>query len=271
MPIVRDPLEPKISLWHFLAFYLRFLREKAGLSLTQCGKIIGVARSTVSNIEAGRQRPQEDQLVKLDDKYCTGGLLQLLYWFARNSHDPDWGRQLIRYEEQAKTIRLYHGKTIPRPFQTQDYMHALVEAAPHLDAEEIVKRRLARQQALLERERPPEFWVLLDESVLGCRVGGVSVMQAQLRHLRKMMELPNVIVRFVPSSAGAHRGFDGPFQVIGLEGRDVAYAGAQNGGRLIEGLNETRDFWTKFDHIGAKALSEEASRALVDQYLEQYV
>src|SRR5690606_8231948 len=73
MPLVRDPIEPKISLWHLLAFYLRFLREKEGLSLTQCGKIIGVARSTVSNIEAVRQRPQEDQLAKLDHTYSTGG------------------------------------------------------------------------------------------------------------------------------------------------------------------------------------------------------
>lgn len=124
MPIVRDPIEPKISLWHLLAFHLRFLREKEGLSLTQCGKIIGVARSTVSNIEAVRQHPQEDQLVKLDEKYNTGGLLQSLFWYARNTHDPDWGRQLVPHEEQGAAFRVYHGKTIPRPFQTADYMRA---------------------------------------------------------------------------------------------------------------------------------------------------
>ncbi len=38
MPIVREPLDPKISMWYFLAFYLRFWREKMGLSLTQCGR-----------------------------------------------------------------------------------------------------------------------------------------------------------------------------------------------------------------------------------------
>ncbi|MFI0366840.1 helix-turn-helix transcriptional regulator [Actinomadura sp. 1N219] len=270
MPIVRDPLEPKISLWHLLAFYLRFLREKAGLSLTQCGKIIGVTRSTVSNIEAGRQRPQEDQLVKLDEKYGTGKLLQLMLWFARNAHDPDWGRQLVRYEEQSESIRIYHGRTIPRPFETEEYIRALVDEGTAEDAEAEVAERIARQQALLDREKPPFLWVLMDESVLSCWVGGRDVMKAQLIHLRKMMDLPNVIVRFVQSSAGAHRGFDGPFQVISIEDRDVAYAGAQNGGRLIEGPGEVRDFWTKFEHIGAKALPADASRDLVDQYLEQY-
>lgn len=270
MPIVRDPLDPKISLWHFLAFYLRFLREREGLSLTQCGKIIGVARSTVSNIEAGRQRPQEDQLAKLDDKYGTGNLLLVLFWYARNTHDPDWGRQLVPHEEQAEAVRVYHGKTIPRPFQTEEYMRALAAAGRGEDADDTVARRLARQQVLLDREKPPFFYVILEEEVLRARVGGPEVMKAQLAHLREMMDLPNVIIRFVQASAGAHEGFDGPFQIISLERRDVAYAGAQYGGRLIEAAGEVRDLWARFDRIGAKALPEDASRALVEQYLEQY-
>ncbi|MBO2458005.1 helix-turn-helix domain-containing protein [Actinomadura violacea] len=270
MPEVRAPLNPKIDLWHFLAFYLRFLREREGLSLTQCGKIIGVARSTVSNIEAGRQRPQEDQLVKLDERYGTGTLLQVMLWYARNAHDPDWGRQLIRYEERADAIRLYHGKSIPRPFQTEEYMRALAVAGNPEDTDNAVARRLARQRALLEREKPPFLCIILDEGVLGSCVGGREVMMAQLTHLREMMGLPHVIIRFLQPSAGAHEGFDGPFQIISLEGRDVAYSGAQYGGRLIEDPGEVRGLWATFDRIGAKALPEDASRALVEQYLEQY-
>jgi transcriptional regulator with XRE-family HTH domain len=270
MPIVRDPLDPKISLWHLLAFYLRFLRESAGLSLTQCGRIIGVARSTVSNIEAGRQRPQEDQLKKLDAKYETGLLLQLLLWFARMAHDPDWGRQLIKYEEQAEIVRAYHSKSIPRPFETEEYMRALVRAGSIKDKDAEIAERIARQQSLLEREEPPRFWMILDEGVLACNVGGSDVMKGQLMQLRQMMDLPNVSVRFIQPSAGAHPGFDGPFQLISLEDRDVAYAGAQSGGRLIEGPGEVREFWNTFEQISAKALPEDASCALVDQYLEQY-
>jgi transcriptional regulator with XRE-family HTH domain len=269
MPIVREPIEPKISLWHLLAFYLRFLREKEGLSLTQCGKIIGVARSTVSNIEAVRQHPQEDQLVKLDKKYGTGELLQFLFWYARNTHDPDWGRQLVPHEEQARAFRSYHGKSIPRPFQTEDYMRALAVAGKSDAAEDSVARRLARQQVLLDRERPPFFYMILEEEVLRACVGGPRVMKAQLAHLRGMMDLPHVIIRFIQPSAGAHEGFDGPFQIISLERRDIAYAGAQYGGRLIEAPGEVRDLWVRFDRIGAKALPEDASCALVEQYVEQ--
>ena len=95
-------------------------------------------------------------------------------------------------------------------------------------------------------------------------------MKAQLAHLQEMMGLPNVIIRFIQSSAGAHEGFDGPFQIISMERRDIAYAGAQYGGRLIEAGSEVRDLWARFDRIGAKALPEDASRALVEHYLEQY-
>lgn len=52
MPTVRDPLNPKISLWHMLAYLLRWEREKNGLSLAQWGKIASAAPSTVSNIDS---------------------------------------------------------------------------------------------------------------------------------------------------------------------------------------------------------------------------
>ncbi|WP_420865750.1 helix-turn-helix domain-containing protein [Actinomadura welshii] len=80
MPIVREPLDPKVSMWYFLAFYLRFWREKTGLSLTQCGEIMGVTRGTVSNFEAGRRRLQDDHVERWTDtsgqdcyfSFCSG-------------------------------------------------------------------------------------------------------------------------------------------------------------------------------------------------------
>ncbi|MFD0856869.1 helix-turn-helix transcriptional regulator [Actinomadura adrarensis] len=270
MPIVRDPLEPKISLWHFLAFYLRFLREKAGLSLTQCGQIIGVARSTVSNIEAGRQRPQEDQLKKLDAKYGTGRLLQLMLWFARMAHDPDWGRQLIKYEEEAVSIKWYHGQVVPLALQTDDYIRAYVEASTHKDLDAVTARRIARRDAYLERGNSVRTWVVIDEAVLARLVGDCRTMREQLEHLVKVSHLPHVSVRVIPFTSGAHMGVDGSLKIVSLEDRDIAYSGAQNGGRLIESPGEVREMSIMFDSIGVKATSEDASRDLIEQYLERY-
>ncbi|WP_067482508.1 helix-turn-helix domain-containing protein [Actinomadura hibisca] len=270
MPIVRDPLDPKISMWHFLAFYLRYQRKKEGLSLTQCGKIIAAARSTVSNMEAGRQRPQDDQMALLDDRYGTGALLQLLLWYARMAHDPDWGRQLVKYEEAASLIKMFHGQVIPPVFQTDAYTWAYVQAAITKDHEGAMARRVARRQALLARGMEVDLWAVIDESVLARPVGDAGTMKEQLEHLLYMSSLPNVSLRVVPFTSGAHLGVDGPLQLLSLGTRDVAYSGAQNGGRLIESPSEVRELSVIFDRIGAKAASEEASVDIFKQYLERY-
>jgi transcriptional regulator with XRE-family HTH domain len=257
-------------MWHFLAFFMRFMREKAGMSLAQCGEIMGAARSSVSNLEAGRRRPQEDHMRLLDKHYGTGLLFQLLLWFARMAHDPDWARQCMEYERESKAIKTYHGKAIPRPFQTEGYIRALLETGSNKDIEAATAMRVERQRLILERSDAPVLWMLIDESVLASPIGGPEVMKDQLKHLHAMASQQNVIMRIVPTSAGAHQGFDGPFQVICMEERDVAFAGAQHGGRLIEGPSEVRDFSTKFERIGAKALPEDASRALIERYLEKY-
>ncbi|MFD0856718.1 helix-turn-helix domain-containing protein [Actinomadura adrarensis] len=270
MPIVRDPLDPKISMWHFLAYYLRFMREKEGLSLTQWGKVIGAARSTVSNMEAGRHRLQEDHARIIDRTYGTGRLIELLLWYAQAAHDPDWFRQYSKYEEQASLVKIYNGEFIPLPLQTDEYTWAYVQETDTKDPEALQGTRVKRKRAMLDREDPPYLMVLIHESVLASVVGGPAVMKDQLKYLLKLVMVPTMSVRVVPFTAGAHRGCDGSFQVISLDGRDIAYAGAQNGGRLIEEPSEAREFSFKFDRISAKALPEDGSRALIEQYVERY-
>ncbi|MFC9973113.1 helix-turn-helix domain-containing protein [Spirillospora sp. NPDC127200] len=270
MPIVRDALDPKISMWHFLAFYLRFWREREGLSLTQCGQIIGAARSTVSNMEAGRRRPQDDHMRQLDAKYGTGVLFQLLLWYARMVHDPDWLRQFGQYEKLALSIKAYHNHVIPHLLQTDAYTWAYVQLGPFKDFKAEQAIRIARKRAVLDGDDPPDVWALIDESALARPVGSLETMRGQLRHLLSMGELPHVSVRVVPFSSGAHLGADGPLQLISLESRDIAYSGAQGGGRLIEAPGEVRILATTLERISAKAESEDASRDLIEQYLERY-
>jgi hypothetical protein len=272
MPInVREPLDPKISLWHFLAWQLRCEREKQGLSLAQWGKVIGAARSTVSNIEAGRLKIDEKQAVAIDRHAGTGRLYEILLWYAHTAHNPDWFRQYSQYESTADVIKIYHGQAIPGPLQTDDYTRALLQAGEVRDVDAALAKRIARKRAILDREDPPFIWALMDESVLAFPVGSREVMKDQLEHLLEMADLPNVIVRVIPTSSGAHLGIDGPFRIISLGSRDVAYSGAQSGGRLIEGTSEVKALAVRFDRIGAKAASEDGSRALIKQYLERYL
>jgi hypothetical protein len=185
-------------------------------------------------------------------------------------HDPDWGRQLLKYEEQANAMRSYHGHTFPRQFQTDDYTRRYGRLSTAKDREAVLAGRIARKRAILDREDPPYIWALLDEAVLARRVGGAEVMKSQLEHLLEMGGRWNVILRIVPFSAGEHEGSDGFFQLIGLHDRDIAYAGAFGGGRLIEMPNEIKEVVDSFERIGAKADSQDASRTLIKKYLESY-
>ncbi|GAA2738922.1 helix-turn-helix transcriptional regulator [Actinocorallia aurantiaca] len=268
MPKLRDPLDPQLSLWHLLSFQLRHLRELHGLTLAQVGVIINAARSTVSNIEAGRLRIDERQAALLDQRYGTGALIQTLLYFACMGHDPEWQRQYADYEARATIIRIYHGQIIPTGFQTEAYIRALLAARVGVNVEAAVTARAKKTAAIFEREVPPYVWLLLDEGALEIEVGGREVMREQLQHLLDMGKRPNVSVRIVPKSSGSHLGQDGPMRAISLKTRDLAYIGARNGGRLVETPGEVRELIIEFDLIGQQAASEEESRRVIRRVME---
>ncbi|XVQ08710.1 Scr1 family TA system antitoxin-like transcriptional regulator [Spirillospora sp. CA-255316] len=263
-----DDLDPYASLYAWLAHDLRFYRQKHGLTGTQMGKVIGCVRSHVANLEAGRARIDMTQAKALDELWDTGGHFQRLLWFARAAHDPDWFRQSTEYEAKAKIIRIYQGLVIPIPFQTEDYARAVLSVGRTKDVEEAVQKRMNRQEGILGGEDPPLLLVQLTEEALDRPVGGEIIMRAQLQRLLDLGEQPNVIIRVIAKSEGAHHGMDGPFQIMSLENRDVAYVGAFGGGRLIQDPSEVRDLAVDFEMIGARASSEDTSRALIRKLMK---
>lgn len=55
-----------------------------------------------------------------------------------------------------------------------------------------------------------------------------------------------------------------------MRGREIAYAGAQIGGRLIEAGDEADILAVRFDEIGALALTKAASRELIERIMRTY-
>ncbi|XVQ12722.1 helix-turn-helix domain-containing protein [Spirillospora sp. CA-255316] len=267
---VRQSIDPNSSLWAWLAFDLWFHRTQRGLSLAQMALIVKAARGTVSNWEAGRFRPSEACLKRLDKAWNTGGHFQRLHMFACNGHDPDWFKQYLQYEMAADVIKVFHGKSVPLLAQTEAYAHAVLKAAGHVhEAEETTKARMRRQE-ILSRPQPPYVWMIIDQEVLDCPAADRRVMREQLAHLLEIAEMPRVCLRVVPRAAGWHPGHDGPFQVLKVHGREVAYAGAQIGGRLIEAGDEADILTVRFDQIGALASSKAASKQLIEQTMRMY-
>jgi len=263
-----DEIDPTSSLHAWLAYDLRAYRKRHGMTGTQVGKIIGYVRSHVSNLEAGRVQLDMKQAERLDEAWDTGGHFQRLVTFARKGHDPNWFLQHGQYEAAASVIRIYQGQIIPPPLQTEDYMRALLAESDAEDLEQAVQSRMARQDAILSRSSPPYVWVLMDEDAITSEIGGRRVMFAQLSHLLELGKLPHVSVRLLPKSAGAHLGLDGPFRLITVKNRLVAYVGARRGGRLIEDAAEVQELAVDYERIGFKALSEDASRTRIAEFLE---
>jgi hypothetical protein len=264
---LRQSLDPRASLWELLAYYLHFLREKHGLSCAGAGKIAKAARQTVSHWESGRLKPSEDQVAALDLEYGTGGLLSFLLYHAKTGHDSDWLKAHLELEARASVLKIYELGWIPGLLQTEAYARALFVSAGSKDVEGQVAQRMERQQ-ILGRENPPHLWILLAEPVLEWQVGGAEVMRDQLIRLLEVSELPNVALRVVPKTTGAHMGLNGSFKIMKVAGVDLVYTEALGGGRLVQGSSEVETFEIWHDRIGAVALPIDSSRNLIESKLE---
>lgn len=263
-----DHINPDESLWHWMAFDLRQYRQTRGASLTDVGAIMGVARQSVSNFEAMRRRPGVEHVKPLDATWKTNGHFLRLLTFARLNHDPNWFREHIELEARALTLKIFEPLVVPGLLQTPDYARVALAAGSAPDIERALEARLARQE-ILTRPNPPRTWALLDEGVIDRPVGGPKVMRAQLAHLLEMSELPQVVLRILPRTAGYHVGLDGGFKImlVSPEG-EVAYTEAAEGGRLVLDGSGVQRFALRFDQIGADALGRAGSRELITQVME---
>ncbi|MFC5182034.1 helix-turn-helix domain-containing protein [Actinomadura harenae] len=260
--VAAESLDRFESLWFYMAFYLRFERQKHQLSQSQMGQIMGINKYGVSNFEAGRNRLTQEQARRIDQKWETGGFWEGMRGFAlKYGRNEEWAKQLRDFETGAMVVKMYHGRVIPVPLQTEDYARALITAGRMVvDVEEAVRARMARQALLLEQLPRMRLWILLDQRALEeAPNGDPALMRAQLAHIRELSE--RVSVRVVPRSVHAHIGVDGDFELITTaSGKDVAYVWAQLGGRLVGDSTEVRVLSQRYDTIGAQAKSEDDSR-----------
>lgn len=262
-------LDPYSSLWAWLAHDLRFYRLRAGLSLPAMGEVIGRSPSSLSNCEAGRRRITAKEAKRLDDHFDTGGHFQRLVWFAMLGHDPDWFRNYVELEARATVLRIYASQLIPGLLQTGEYARVLAIEGGAEDPDALVGARLARQE-ILKRRPAPNVLALLDHAVIDRPVGGPRIMAAQLARLLELSESQDFIIRVVPRAVGYHRGLEGAFQVLTVDNADVSFLEAQGGGRLAMEPMEVRSFTTRYERIGADALSRQSSRCLLKSVMESF-
>jgi transcriptional regulator with XRE-family HTH domain len=259
--------DPKSSMWAWIAYNLRVFRTQRGQSGDAIGKILNCSKATVSRLESGETKLEETQAATLDRAWNTGGLFSIMLWYARLGHDPDWMKQHVNIEARAYVHKIWELVLIPGLLQTEDYARATLVTGGVKDVEGALETRMRRQE-ILAREEPPILWVLLFEGVLDVPVGGAAIMRKQLAHLLEASESPNIAVRVVPRSAGAHLGLEGAFKIMTVETGDVAYMEALGGGRLVPSATEVRSYAISYDRISQQALPEGPSRDLIKRVME---
>ncbi|MBW1602795.1 helix-turn-helix domain-containing protein [Streptomyces sp. JJ66] len=263
-----------------LGIELRKLRERAGLSATDAGAMLGIGQSRVSNIELGRIGVSPERVQAFARAYRCGDskLVAELASMAgeRGRHWWDEYRDLLpsalidlaELEYHASALRSAQVSHLPGLLQTVDYARLTFQQdIPSLAPPEVehrVSHRIKRQ-TVLYAGNPTPYTAVIHEAALRMQFGGREQAKAQLRHILEMSERPLVTVVVIPFVAGI---FPGAGQsVVYAEGPvpqlDTVQLDSEHGSLFLHSdaqLDRYREFMKRFEAV---ALNAEASRDLI--------
>ena len=254
---------------------LAFYRDRAGLSYDQLGALVGLSGSMIRKVEAG-SRAATGQLVDAIEARpelgCNGALRALFHAmrdYLKNGVFPGWFQGWPEKEEHAVRIRAFELAVLPGLLQTESYARGLLSVQMSLAPDQLDEDVLARvaRQAVFDRDRPLEYWVVLDECALRRPVGSREAMRDALAHVVEMARRPNIVVQVVPLEAGAHQGLNGGSFVIAEfdDAPDAGYQDAAISGQIIEDQDAVRELARTWDMLQRVTLSEAESLRVIEE------
>lgn len=127
---------------------------------------------------------------------------------------PEFVR-FLAMELAASVTRQHQALFVPGLLQTRDYGHAIFEAhgADATLAYSRMNLRVRRQQ-ILGDDAGPQFFFVLNETVLRRRFGGVAVMRAQLDQLVGLNRRPNVHIQLLSRLQVGHPAAEESFTLL---------------------------------------------------------
>lgn len=279
---MNDVLRSPTAVRRALGQRLRGMRLDAGLTVAEAGDRVGCSASRITKIELAQAAVSGDDVGKMLAAYgiADPGLRRVLgvmaseggrkeWWEGRRAVPPKFGSYL-GLESVATSLHAYDTHLVHGLLQTEGYARAQISAArPELlehEVAQLVEVRMRRQLILARADPAPLVlsWVM-DEAVLRRQVGGQETMRVQLGRLVAASELPNVSLRVMPDSLGAHAGLDGPLAVLRFEAGapPVAYVEGQAGSLYMERDDDLRRCQQTMSRLLAQAPGPEESAALI--------
>ncbi|MFJ4832371.1 helix-turn-helix domain-containing protein [Streptomyces sp. NPDC088747] len=259
---------------------LRRLRERAGLTVTEGARQLGVSQAQLSNIEASRFGVSPDRLRALariyrcSDTSYVEALIELAterkgnWWETFREVLPAGLLDLAEVEHHAVRLRAANTAHIPGLLQIADHARAIYEqAVPEFSRREIehrVSHRLQRQ-ALLEEGTPVPYQALIHEAALRVPVGGPPVVKRQLNHLLTQSERAHITIQVIPFAIGAHPGSGQTFLYIhGTVPRlDTVSLDQSHGPAQVDAEAELDTYRNLLNRMESVALPPERSRDFI--------
>ncbi|GGU41204.1 transcriptional regulator [Streptomyces albospinus] len=192
------------------------IRQTAGLTKRALAHNLGWHESKASRFESGTRAPSERDLRdwcsacgadgEAEDLITTARGIEGMYveWRKMERHGLKWAQEsVVPLWERTQRFRIYSPWLIPGPVQTSSYIKALLTSIRDRrglvdDVPAAVAVRMEKQKVVYGNHK---FAILLEESVLRCRIGGSDVLAGQLGYLLSAMALPSVSIGIIPQDA----------------------------------------------------------------------
>lgn len=262
-------LDPSASPLDYYGWELRRLREAAGLKQHQLGEIIFCTGSLIGQIETTKKIPTRDFSERVDAALGTDGVFSRLMGLVLRSQLPTWFQPYAEMEARATYISTYQAQLVYGLLQTEDYARAVLATGMPDDLDGVLAARMERQR-ILERERPPLAWAILDEAVLHRLIGGPEVMRAQLARLLEFSANRWMRIQVLPFVAGEHASLEGSFTTMRFnDDPDIIYTEDIISGHMTASPDMVREASLRYAHLQAAALSVGDSAALIARVMEE--
>lgn len=268
-----------------LGSHLRRLRERKGISRETAGYHIRASESKISRLELGRvgfkRRDVEDLLTLygITDETERAQVLDHVleanrhgWWQPYAEHLPSWFHPYLDLEESASLIRGYESHLVPGLLQTEDYARAVMSRKPGLSHEVIEARVTVRmnRQKILARPDGPRLWMVVDETALHRRIGDRAVMEAQLRHLLTLTDLPQLTLQVTPLAVGCDAADAGAFSILrfpdpGLT--DVVYLERLTGATYLDKRDDVDQYTIAMSQLSVESGTPANTAGLLQEIL----
>lgn len=233
------------------------------------GALIFCTGSLIGQIETTKKVPTRDFSERLDAALGTDGVFSRLIGLVLRSQLPTWFQPYADMEAKAAYISTYQAQVVYGLLQTEEYARAVLATGMPDDLEGLLAGRMERQR-ILDREKPPMAWAILDEAVLHRPIGGHEVMRAQLGKLLEFSAHRWMRIQVLPFAAGEHASLDGAFTTMRFDDDpDIIYTEDLISGHMTASPDTVREASLRYAHLQATALSVEDSVALIARVMEE--